>query len=226
MWALNYYIIELSWVPKQLPVEFQTVETRCGRESHIRPRGPSESPDGVRTPTSGEQERHNVTVITVGSKYEVYVRCPAPSHMQTLNIPFEPCNKLRGIYFVKEVLASFITASVIIASVCIQHIYVYFCMNQKMTMQHILIWCMCQQSSSRIQNEPGYRKRQFLSITTRHQRKGQRKMMELKEVKRKKKNKNKLATKKEEGERNRPTRKEQKKRRKEKREKEKKENCK
>ena len=53
---------------------------------------------------------------------------------------------------------------------------------------------MCQQSSSRIQNEPGYRKRQFLSITTRHQRKGQRKMLELKEVKRKK-NKNKQATK-------------------------------
>ena len=24
VWALNYYIIELSWVPKQLPVEFQT----------------------------------------------------------------------------------------------------------------------------------------------------------------------------------------------------------
>ena len=62
----------------------------------------------------------------------------------------------------------------------------------------IAIWCLCQQSSSRIQNEPGYRKRQFLSITTRHRRKGQRKMLELKEVKKKKKkkkkNKNKRAT--------------------------------
>ena len=47
VWALNYYIIELSWVPKQLPVEFQTVETRCGREGHTRPRGPSKTPDGV-----------------------------------------------------------------------------------------------------------------------------------------------------------------------------------
>ena len=57
------------------------------------------------------------------------------------------------------------------------------------------IWCLCQQSSSRIQNEPGYRKRQFLSITTRHQREGQGKMPELKEVKKKtKKNKNKRAT--------------------------------
>ncbi len=26
----------------------------------------------------------------LGSKYEVYVRSPAPSHMQTLNNPFEP----------------------------------------------------------------------------------------------------------------------------------------
>ena len=47
MWALNYYIIELSWVPKQFSGGFQIVETRCGRESHTRPRGPSESPDGV-----------------------------------------------------------------------------------------------------------------------------------------------------------------------------------
>ena len=40
------------------------------------------------TPTSREQERHNVTVITVGSKYEVYVRSTAPSHMQTFEQPF------------------------------------------------------------------------------------------------------------------------------------------
>ena len=31
-------------VPKQLPVDFQTVETRCGREGHTRPWGPSEKP--------------------------------------------------------------------------------------------------------------------------------------------------------------------------------------
>ena len=56
------------------------------------------------TPTSGEQERHNVTVITVGSKYEVYVRSPASSHMQTLKQPFlEACSKVRGKYIWKEV---------------------------------------------------------------------------------------------------------------------------
>ena len=31
-------------VPKQLPVEFQTVETRCGREGRTQPRGHSENP--------------------------------------------------------------------------------------------------------------------------------------------------------------------------------------
>ena len=64
------------------------LETRCGRKATTRPRGPSESPDGVDTPTLREQERHNVMVITVGSKYEVYVRSPAPSHMLTLEQPF------------------------------------------------------------------------------------------------------------------------------------------
>ena len=34
-------------VPKQLPADFQTVETRYGREGHTRPRGHSENPDAV-----------------------------------------------------------------------------------------------------------------------------------------------------------------------------------
>ena len=74
-------------VPEQLPGEIQTVETRCGREDHTRPRGPSESPDGV--DPNIRRTRHNVTVITVGSKYEVYVRSPASSQTQTLQIKRE-----------------------------------------------------------------------------------------------------------------------------------------
>ena len=76
-----------------------------------------------------------MTVITVGSKYEVYVRSPAPSHMQTLKTLSNPYYKVRGNnIFVKKsscfvsscvsLRASFISASVIIASVCIQYIYV------------------------------------------------------------------------------------------------------
>ena len=54
---------------------------------------------------------------------------------------------------------------------------------------------MCQLGSSRIQNEPGYRKRQFLSITTRHQRKGQKKNAGIERCKKtKQKKKNKRAT--------------------------------
>ena len=185
MWALSYYLTQLSLGPEavasrlpeglrrdvvgkatpdrggprkppmQLPVEFQTVETRCAREGHTRPRGPSEKPRW-----SGPQGLwlnirrtiwHNVTVITVGSKYEVYVQSPASSHMQTLERPFlEVCNKVRGKYIWKEVFLRlypalflpvsssciFLDASFIIVSVFTQYIYVYFCMNQQMTMQH------------------------------------------------------------------------------------------
>ena len=60
------------------------LETRSGREGHTRPRGSSESPDGV--DPNVRRTRHNVTVITVGSKYEVYVRSPSSSHTQTLQI--------------------------------------------------------------------------------------------------------------------------------------------
>ena len=135
-----------------------------------------------------EQERHNVTVITVGSKYEVYVRSPASSHMQPFNNPFETLAiKWEVNIFEKKSSCVFILrfpSCVLYSCVCYHCVGmypVYICM------QHILIWCMCQQSSSRIQNEPGYRKRQFLSITTRHQWKWQRKLLELNEVKKRKK---------------------------------------
>ena len=75
-------------VPKQLPVEFQTVETRWGKEGHTRLRGALGKAPMEWTPALREQERLNVMVITVGSKYEVYVRSPAPSHMQTVEQPF------------------------------------------------------------------------------------------------------------------------------------------
>ena len=93
-----------------------------------------------------------LTVITFGSKYFSYVRSPAPSHTQTLSNPFRNLtNKVRGKIFYKEVFLRLsvcvvyycvfilrlslslrlllLRASFIIASVCIQHIYVYFCME-------------------------------------------------------------------------------------------------
>ena len=122
----------------------------------------------------------------------------------TLEKPFRTlANKVRGKYVVKEVFLRLpsciliVTARVLYSYVCrlscvcyhcvgMYPVYIcIFCMDQQMSIQHIPIWCLFQQSSSRIQNEPGYRKRQFLSITTRHQREGLRKMLELKEVEKK-----------------------------------------
>ena len=61
-----------------------------------------------------------------------------------------PCNKVRGKYFYKEVFLRRLLLRLslslrlyhcvrllFIASVCIQHIYVYFCMNQQMTIQQM-----------------------------------------------------------------------------------------
>ena len=69
VWALNYYLTQLSSSRRSSCQEdSRQLETRCGKESHTRLRGSSGTPIEL-TPASGEQERHNVTVITVGSKY-------------------------------------------------------------------------------------------------------------------------------------------------------------
>ena len=104
-----------NWVP--VPVEFRPESSsssgvECGRESHTRPKGPgtlmscgpekmlircnkeSQHPAewvlGLRLSSSREQERHNVTAISLGSKYCSYVRSPAPSHSKTPHNLFEP----------------------------------------------------------------------------------------------------------------------------------------
>ena len=97
------------------------LEWRCGRESHTRPGGGRGNPDGVwgpekmlircskeskhpaewalgpRLSSPIEQERHNVTVITVGSKY--YSLCLVSSSLSHAN-PEQPfctlTNKVRG----------------------------------------------------------------------------------------------------------------------------------
>ena len=135
-------------VQKQLPVEFQIVETRCGREGHTRPRGTSGSPDGVdpsnRRTRKTQRDGHN-------SGVKIWCLCSvsSTSHTQTLQIKWEVnifLKKSSCVFLPASFLpASFIRASVvyhasvIIASVCIQYIYVYFCMNQQMTMQHCYV---------------------------------------------------------------------------------------
>ena len=44
-WALNYYLTQLSSSPRSsCQSNSRQLETRCGRESHTRPSGPSETP--------------------------------------------------------------------------------------------------------------------------------------------------------------------------------------
>ena len=80
-----------------------------------------------------EQERHNVTVITVGSKYEDYVQSSAPSHMQTLKQPFQTLAIKREVkIFLKKsscVLYSCVCRLSCVCYHCVGMYPVYICMQ-------------------------------------------------------------------------------------------------
>ena len=122
VWALNSYLTQLSSSPRSSCQEgSRQLETRCGREGHTRPRVPSGTPMEW-TPASGEQERHNVTVITVGSRY--YSLCSVSSSLShaALEQPFRTLtNKVRGIYYCKEVSLHLYYCIVMIRHMTIQH---------------------------------------------------------------------------------------------------------
>ena len=115
-------------VPKQLPREFQTVETRCGREDHTRPRGSSESPDGVdpniRRTRKTQRDGHN-------SGVKIWSLCSVSSilsHANPWTTLSNPCNKVRGEYFSKEVFLRpwcvvYHCVSIYPVYICIQHSY-------------------------------------------------------------------------------------------------------
>ena len=115
VWALNYYLTQLSLgCQRNCQQTSRELETRCGRKGHTRPRGPSESLDGV--DPNIRRTRHNVTVITVGSKYEVYVRSQAPSHMHTLNNPFEPLQIKREVNIIVKKSSCFLSSCVFLCA--------------------------------------------------------------------------------------------------------------
>ena len=82
-------------VPKQLPGEFQTVETRCGKEGHTRPRGPSETPDGVdpniRRTRKTQRDGHNsgVKIWSLCSVSSTLSHASFEQPFQTLAINWE-----------------------------------------------------------------------------------------------------------------------------------------
>ena len=120
------------------PVELQfqcQLETRSGRESHIRPKGlgalmswgpekmlircskeshhPAEWALGLWLSSPGERERHNVDSYKFGGQnITVYVRSSAPSHTQTLSNPFRTLAIKWEVYICKEVFMRLCHASI------------------------------------------------------------------------------------------------------------------
>ena len=126
MWALSYYLTQLSFgcqsscqpTPREL-------ETRCGREGHTRPRGPSESPDGVdpniRRTIKTQRDGHN-------SGVKIWSLCSVSSILSHANLS-NPCNKVRGKYICKEVFLR-LPSCFFSSCVCLCHwelFYIYMC---------------------------------------------------------------------------------------------------
>ena len=118
VWALNYYLTKLSSGCQSSCQQISRhLETKCGRESHTRPRGPLESPDGVdpniRRTRKTQRDGHN-------SGVKIWSLCSVSSTLSHAN-PWttlsNPCNKERGKNIVKEVFLHLYHASFIHASV-------------------------------------------------------------------------------------------------------------
>ena len=97
------------------------METRCGRESHTRPKGlgalmnwgpekmlircnkeshhPAEWPPGLRLSSPGERERHNVDGHKSGGQnISVLFGLQLPLTVKPHTTFSNPCNKVRGKY--------------------------------------------------------------------------------------------------------------------------------
>ena len=115
----------MNWGPEKMLI-------RCSKESQH----PAEWTPGLRLSTrrtrKTQRDGHNSWVKILQFMYGLQLPLTVKPHTTLSN----PCNKVRGKYFVKEVFLRLL----FIASVCIQHIYVYFCMNQQMTIQQAETW--------------------------------------------------------------------------------------
>ena len=146
MWALSYYLTQLSLGPKAVASRIpdsrdQMWQGRPHPTEGALGKAPMEWTPRPLVEHLKEQERHNVTVITVGSKYEVYVRSPA-NPWTTLS---KPCNKVRGKNIVKEVFLRLYPASFLpVSSSC-----VFLCASLLLSrydtayeyITFLLIWC-------------------------------------------------------------------------------------
>ena len=97
----------------------------------------------------------------MGSKYEVYVRSPAPSHMQTIEQTFRTLtNKVRGIYFVKEVFLRFPSYSCVCLWYCVV-VMLNDDVDDYITIGNWLIFCCFLSASSKPLNPVSRNKASF-----------------------------------------------------------------
>ena len=118
VWALNYYLTQLSLgCQSSCQQTSRQLETRCGREGHTRPRGPSESPDGVdpniRRTRKTQRDGHNsgVKILQLCSISSSLSHANLEQPFRTLAIKWE-VNILLKKFSCVFLPASFIHASV------------------------------------------------------------------------------------------------------------------
>ena len=113
-----------------------------GRRGHLNPDGVDPS---IRRTRKTQRDGHNSGVKMLQFMFDLQL----PLTRKPWTTLSNPCNKVRGKILLKKSSCVFILRAslsflrlchyhacvclFIIASVCIQHIYVYFCMNQQMT---------------------------------------------------------------------------------------------
>ena len=134
VWALNYYIIELSsGCQSSCQQNSRQLETRCGRESHTRPRGPSETPDwvdpNIRRTRKTQRDGHN-------SGVKIWSLCSVSSSLSyaSLEQPFSNLtNIVRGKYICKGVFlclpSCFLSSCVILHASVFIVVSLWCCMN-------------------------------------------------------------------------------------------------
>ncbi len=117
VWELNYYITQSRRELRQLSSDQRVrvpVEISCDRESHTRPKGPGAlmrwGPEKTLIRcrasgwASGERERHNVDDHKYGVKILLFLfGLQLPLTRKPWTTLSNPYNKVRGIYFYKEV---------------------------------------------------------------------------------------------------------------------------
>ena len=139
MWALNYYITQLSLgCQSSCQQTSRELETRCGRESHTRPKGPSESSDGVdpniRRTRKTQRDGHNsgVKIWSLCSVSSILSHATLKQPFRTLAIKWEVNMLLKKSSCVFILPASvsmrFPSCVFIVVSLwIILHIYVHIC---------------------------------------------------------------------------------------------------